>query len=82
MKCPWYGRTKIVCWRAGRPGKRKKRKEIFFNEILAQDEIDRLFDPKVLTNWKRYTVDGEEDVMGLRCDERGTIRENLIIEGQ
>jgi len=37
----------------------EKRKEIFFNEILAQDEIDQLFAPKVLTNWKRYTQDGE-----------------------
>ena len=36
----------------------EKRKEIFFNEILAQDDINRLFDPKVLTNWKRYTVEG------------------------
>src|SRR3989338_11552547 len=27
----------------------EKRNEIFFNEILAQDEIDRLLDPKVLT---------------------------------
>ena len=59
----------------------EKRKEIFFNEILAQDEIDRLFDPKVLTQWKRYTVDGEEDVMGFKRDESGTIRENLIIKG-
>ena len=65
----------------GQTKEEEKRKEIFFNEILAQDEIDRLFDPKVLTNWKRYTVDGEEDVMGLRRDERGTIRENLIIKG-
>ena len=32
----------------------ERRKEIFFNEILAQDEIDKLFVPKVLTNWKRY----------------------------
>ncbi len=59
----------------------EKRKEIFFNEILAQDEIDRLFDPKVLTQWKRYTVDGEEDVMGFKRDESGMIRENLIIKG-
>jgi len=36
----------------------EKRKEIFFNEILAQDEIDKLLSPKVLTNWKRYTQDG------------------------
>ena len=34
----------------------EKRKEIFFNEILAQDEVDKLLAPKVLTNWKRYGV--------------------------
>lgn len=35
-----------------------KRKEVFFNEILAKDEIDRLEAPKVLKNWKRYAKDG------------------------
>ena len=65
----------------GQTKEEEKCKEIFFNEILAQDEIDRLFDPKVLTQWKRYTVDGEEDVMGFKRDENGTIRENLIIKG-
>ena len=59
----------------------EKRKEIFFNEVLAHDEINRLFDPKVLTHWKRYTVDGEQKVTGLKRDENGTIRENLIIKG-
>jgi adenine-specific DNA-methyltransferase len=34
----------------------EKRKEIFFNEVLAQDEINRLLDPKVLTNFKRYVI--------------------------
>ena len=63
-----------------------KRKEIFFNEILAQDEIDKLLAPKVLTNWKRYTQDGEEKIgnknfCSLQRDENGTIRENLIIKG-
>ena len=38
-----------------------KRKEIFFNEVLAQDEINCMFDPIVLTNWKRHTASGEED---------------------
>ncbi len=33
--------------------KQTKRKEIFFNEILAHDEIDRLFDEKALVNFKR-----------------------------
>lgn len=39
-----------------------KRKEIFFNEVLAQDEINRLLDPKVLTNFVRYTANGKEKV--------------------
>ena len=39
----------------GQTKEEEKRKEIFFNEILAQDEIDRLFDLKTLTGWKRYT---------------------------
>ncbi|NQV17460.1 MAG: site-specific DNA-methyltransferase [Armatimonadetes bacterium] len=59
----------------------EKRKEIFFNEILAQDEIDRLLDPKVLTNWKRYTSNGIKEIKNLKRDEQGTIRENLIIKG-
>ncbi|MBN2286335.1 MAG: site-specific DNA-methyltransferase [Tissierellales bacterium] len=65
----------------GQTKEEEKRKEIFFNEILAQDEIDRLFDPKVLTNWKRYTVDGEQKVTEIKRDESGTILENLIIKG-
>ena len=65
----------------GQTREEEKRKEIFFNEILAQDEIDRLFDPKVLTNWKRHTVNGEEEVMGLRRGKDNTLRENLIIKG-
>jgi len=59
----------------------EKRREIFFNEILAQDEINRLFDPKVITNFKRYTTKGEKKVADIKRDENGMIRENLIIKG-
>ena len=65
----------------GQTKEEEKRKEIFFNEILAQDEIDRLFDPKVLTNFKRYTPDSEQKVREIKRDENSTIRENLIIKG-
>ena len=65
----------------GQTKEEEKRKEIFFNEVLAQDEIDRLFDPKVLTNWKRFTADGEDAVTELKRDGGGTIRENLLIRG-
>ena len=62
----------------GQTKEEEKRKEIFFNEILAQDEINQMFDPKALTNWKRHTVDGEQDVADIQRDENGIIRENLI----
>ena len=65
----------------GQTREEEKRKEIFFNEILAPDEINRMFDPKVLTNWKRHTANGEQDITAIKRDENGTIRENLIIKG-
>jgi len=36
-----------------------KRDEVFWNETLAPDDIDRLLDPKVLTNFRRIDADGE-----------------------
>ena len=61
--------------------KSAKRKEVFFNQLLAQDEIDRLLDDKALVNWKRYTAEGEAEVSEIKRDEDGTIRENLTIKG-
>lgn len=52
-----------------------KKKEVFYNEILSSDEIDRLFEPKVLTNIKRYTKDGIERNCEIKDDD------NLIIKG-
>ena len=39
-----------------------KREEIFWNEILAPEEINRLTEPKALTGFKRYDKDGEHIV--------------------
>ena len=58
-----------------------KREEIFFNETLAQDEISQLLDPKVFTNAKRYTEKGEEPLQGFKRDDKGLIKDNLIIKG-
>ena len=60
---------------------KEKRPEIFFNEVIAQDEINRMLHPKVLTNWKRHTEVGEKDVTEIKRDENSIIRENLIIKG-
>ena len=34
----------------------EKNNEVFYNEILSRDEIDRLFEPKAFTNIKRFSV--------------------------
>jgi len=73
----------------GQSKEEDKREEIFFNEILAQDEITQLLEPKVLTNAKIYDKDGEQDFTSFTRDaefnkERGlpkdTITDNLILK--
>lgn len=61
--------------------KKASRKEIFFNEVLAQDEIDRLEEPKAFTNIIKYTQKGEEKIKSFTRDENGIISDNLIIKG-
>ena len=57
----------------------QKRDEIFWNETLAPDEIDRLLAPKVFTNFKRYDKDSEH---ALSENEKiDFLKENLIIKG-
>ena len=53
----------------------QKRKEIFYNETIASDEISKMLAPKVFTNAKRYTKDGIEE--NITFDEN----DNLIIKG-
>lgn len=63
--------------------KQAKRKEIFFNTILAKDEIDRLLEPKAFTNFKHYATSTDKSrlVPTFERDEKGTIKDNLIIKG-
>ena len=64
--------------------KNGKRNEVFFNQVLAHDEIDRLYDRKALVNWKRFTKDSKKDgeaVKEIKRDKTGLIQENLIIKG-
>jgi len=65
----------------GQSKEEQKRDEIFFNEILAQDEITQLLEPKVLTNAKRYTTDGEKQLDCFKKDKQSVITDNLIIKG-
>ena len=61
--------------------KKTKREEIFFNQILAKDEIDRLKDEKALVKWRRHSKGGSEGIKGLKRDRTGLIRENMLIKG-
>ena len=59
----------------------QKRNEIFWNEILAPDEITRLLEAKVFTNAKRIDKNGEHKFDGFKTDANGDIKDNLIIKG-
>ena len=75
--------------------KKSKRREVFYNEILAQDEIDNLFSPKAFCKAKRFERNSNEAVEPAETShlkrnaeinrKRGlsddTITDNLIIKG-
>lgn len=74
----------------GQSREEQNREEIFFNEILAQDEITQLREPKVLTNAKRFDKEGEKPLDSFNRDAEinkkrnlpeNTITDNLIIKG-
>ena len=53
----------------------QKRHEIFYNEILAPDEVDRLLFPKVLTSPIRYSASGNEVITRIKDED------NLVVKG-
>ena len=52
-----------------------KRTEIFWNETLAPDQIDRLLSPKVLSHFRKFSENGEEKVTSISNSD------NLLIKG-
>ncbi len=62
--------------KGGQTKEDQKRSEIFYNETLAPDEVDRLLYPKVFTNAKRYTKNGIEEGI-ISFDET----DNIVIKG-
>ncbi|MFW8596987.1 DNA methyltransferase [Enterococcus innesii] len=51
------------------------KEEVFYNEVIARDEIDTLLAPKALVNVKKYDADGEHKVDTFSDED------NLIIKG-
>lgn len=52
----------------------QNRKEVFFNQMLAPDEVDRLLYPKVFTKAVRFDANGSSPVTAFNND-------NLVIRG-
>ncbi|WP_256864677.1 site-specific DNA-methyltransferase [Marinilactibacillus piezotolerans] len=51
------------------------KKEVYYHNVIAKEEIDTLFSPKVLTNMNKYDKDGEREVTEFNDND------NLIIKG-
>lgn len=71
LSCP----HKDCVLEGGQTKEDEKRDEIFWNETLAPDEIDRLLSPKVFTNFKKYDSKGEHKITDI------SLEDNLIIKG-
>lgn len=74
----------------GQTKEEQKRGEIFYNETLAPDEVDRLLYPKVFANAKRYSYGGDFDSLGqpvgggaVKCEKVAKLADtdNLIVKG-
>lgn len=55
-----------------------KRNEVFWNEILAPDEINRLTEPKVLTGFRRYESSGESEPAEVSAQDNFVIKGNNL----
>lgn len=56
-----------------------KRNEVFWNEILAPDEINRITEPKVLTNFRRYDSNGESEPSEVSSNDNFIIKGNNLL---
>lgn len=57
----------------------EKHDEIFYNEMLAPDEVDRLLYPKAFTNARRYSADGVETIESIADSDNLVIKGNNIL---
>ena len=64
----------------GQTKEEQKRDEIFYNTILAPDEVDRLKEPKVFTNAKRISANEKGEIIEEEITEISET-DNMIIKG-
>jgi len=59
----------------GQTKEKQEKNEVFYNEILAPQQIRNLLAPKAITNAKRYSLNKVEDISDVKQTD------NLIIKG-
>lgn len=63
----------------GQTKEEAKRNEVFWNETLAPDEVNRLTEPKMLSHFKRYDKEGEHKVEHLSATDNFIIKGNNLL---
>lgn len=81
-----YSKDIVLAWpykdcllEGGQKKEEEERDEIFWNEVLAPDEIDRLLEPKVFTNFKKLDQQGEKKVEIIEDFDNLLIRGNNLL---
>jgi adenine-specific DNA-methyltransferase len=57
------------------------RSEVFYNQTLAPDEVNRLLENKTFVNAKRVSRSGEAQLKEFNFNDKGGIIDNLLIRG-
>jgi len=65
----------------GMKDEESNRQEIFYNEVIAPDEQNRLLEPKALANMLRINGEKEEALNSFNLDKNNNITDNLLIRG-
>lgn len=57
----------------------KKSQEILFNQTLAPDEIDRLFEPKVFNRWEQFQQSKKTDEVNINAHNNYVFKGNNLL---
>lgn len=68
-----------MCFRRRNAKEDTRKDEVFYNEVIARDEIDTLLSPKVFTNTKKYDADGEHTTEVLEDEDSLVIKGNNLL---
>ena len=58
-----------------------EKKEVFFNNIINKNEIDKLLEKKAFKNFRRFSSAGDEEVNNFNRNDQGFLNENFLVKG-